>query len=410
MNKDKVLGDIFEDDPLGLLQVKAQGANSRSPDERLLASFLEINEYVHQHKKEPTANLLNVSEYQLYTRLKSLRADPEKIELLQGSDIYDLLPGPSQANDSDGEYENPGKRKKTIEDIFQEDTLNILSDDESGLFDFRHTPTGDDRAIPDFVARRNPCKDFEKYETSFRSVQIDLASGKRKLIPFKQEYLREGEFYVHNGILLYLERVDFEEEEQDYRSGKRIRIDGRTRTIFENGTESSMLYRSLYKAILTNGKSVTHNIDQVNENFAQEFSDIREEDQEAGYIYILKSKSEDPQISTIKDLFKIGYAKNVEERIDGAERQPTYLMAQVEYVAGWKCYNMNPQKLEQLIHNFFGSSCLEVDVFDEKGRRHTPREWFIAPLAVIEQAIELIINGKIVKYTYDPERKTIIEK
>src|SRR5690606_14474420 len=243
------------------LKVKVQGPNILSPDERLLASFLEINEYVHQHKKEPTANLHNVSEYQLYTRLKSLRADPDKIELLQGSDIYDLLPGPSQINETDGNYEKPGVEKKSIEDIIQDDTLNILGDDEVGLFDFTHTPTGEDRAVPDFVARRNPCKDFEKYEAAFRSVQSDLATGKRKLIPFKQEYLREGEFYVHNGILLYLERVDFEEEEQDYRSGKRIRIDGRTKTIFENGTESRMLYRSLYKAILTNGKAVTHNID-----------------------------------------------------------------------------------------------------------------------------------------------------
>src|SRR5690606_6321438 len=271
-----------------------------------------------------------------YTRLKSLRADPDKIELLQGSDIYDLLPGPSQINETDGNYEKPGVEKKSIEDIIQDDTLNILGDDEVGLFDFTHTPTGEDRAVPDFVARRNPCKDFEKYEAAFRSVQSDLATGKRKLIPFKQEYLREGEFYVHNGILLYLERVDFEEEEQDYRSGKRIRIDGRTKTIFENGTESRMLYRSLYKAILTNGKAVTQNIDEVSDILTEKISHITAEDEEAGYIYILKFKSKDPQIATIPNLFKIGYAKNVEERIEGAERQPTYLMAPVEYVAGWK--------------------------------------------------------------------------
>ena len=83
--------------------------------------------------------------------------------------------------------------------------------------------------------------------------------------------------------------------------------------------------------------------------------------------------------------------------------EPTYLMAPVEYLAGWQCYNMNAQKFEQLIHNFFGKSCLEVDVFDEKGKRHTPREWFIAPLSVVEQAIELIISGEIVNYSYDAE-------
>jgi hypothetical protein len=83
-------------------------------------------------------------------------------------------------------------------------------------------------------------------------------------------------------------------------------------------------------------------------------------------------------------------------------------MAPVVIKGAWKCFNMNPQKLEQLLHNFFGKSCLEIDVFDAKGKRHTPREWFIAPFEVIEQAIELIINGKIVKYRYDVDNEAII--
>ena len=108
---------------------------------------------------------------------------------------------------------------------------------------------------------------------------------------------------------------------------------------------------------------------------------------------------------------KVGYSKNdVEDRNKNAEKEPTYLMAPVRIKGAWKCYNMNPQKLEQLLHNFFGNSCLEIDVFDEKGKRHTPREWFIAPFEVIEQAIELIINGKIVKYRYDAENGVIVMK
>jgi len=37
-------------------------------------------------------------------------------------------------------------------------------------------------------------------------------------------------------------------------------------------------------------------------------------------------------------------------------------------------------QFEQLIHNFFGTACLNVDVFDRAGKRFIPREWFIAPL------------------------------
>lgn len=412
MDKDQILDQIFNDDPLGLLTVKAKQSNARTPDERLLASFQEINDFIEKNGKEPEANSASVSEFQLYSRLKSLKADSDKVEMLKESDVHNVLPEieTNQVNEPSSEYKKSKKELNSIEDILDDDGLDILGGDDADLFKFKHTPKGDERASADFVARRKPCNDFDKYEPTFKEVQQDLANGKRKLISFKQENLRPGDFYVHNGVLLFLENVDFEEEEQEFKSGKRVRKDGRTRTIFENGTESRMLYRSLYKAILANGKSVTQNFEKVNEGFIEEFSNITDEDEEAGYIYVLKSKSKDERIRSIKDLFKIGYATNIEERLKGAEKQPTYLMAPVDYVAGWKCFNMNPQKFEQLIHNFFGNSCLEVDVFDSSGKRYTPREWFIAPIEVIEQAIELIINGKITKYKYDAENKTIIER
>ena len=63
-----------------------------------------------------------------------------------------------------------------------------------------------------------------------------------------------------------------------------------------------------------------------------------------------------------------------------------------------------------MIHNFFGASCLEVDVFDSSGRRHTPREWFIAPLKAIEQVIMLIVSGEVVNYRYDKENEVIVQK
>jgi hypothetical protein len=170
-----------------------------------------------------------------------------------------------------------------------------------------------------------------------------------------------------------------------------------------------MLKRSVEKILYTNGKVVSENIEKVNESFIEKFSAITEEDEAAGYIYVLRSKSKDERIIEIDNLYKIGYSKDaVEDRIKNAEKDPTYLMAPVKIITSWKCYNMNPQKLEQLLHNFFGKSCLNIDIFDEKKRRHTPREWFIAPIDVIEQAIELIISGEVVKYKYEPENMVII--
>ncbi len=409
MDKDKVLDEIFNDDPLGLLNVKPKVSYVRTADELLIAKFEEINKFVEQNGEEPKATT-NTSEFMLYARLKGLRKDTVKVALLKEHDIYNLLPTVDIDHISEGttEYAKP-KEIASIDDLLSDDSLGILDTDTEGLFDFKHTPKDYERAQADFVARRKPCKDFDKYEHLFIEVQNELAAGKRKLIDFKQGNLKEGAYYVHNGILFYLEEINISKTEHYRDDGTRVREDGRTRCVFENGTESNMLKRSVEKILYANGRVVTENIDKINEGFTEEFGVITEEDEEAGYIYVLKSRSKDEKISSIQNLYKIGYSKTeVEERIKNAEKQPTYLMAPVSIVGVWKGYNMNPQKLEQLLHNFFGNSCLNVDVFDDKGRRHTPQEWFIAPIEVIEQAIELIINGKIVNYKFDAENLSIV--
>jgi len=398
-DKDKILDEIFNNDSLGLLKVLPKSSPARNADERLLASFQEIVDfYEKNNNQEPTPNPSNIAEYQLYSRLKNLRESEEKILALASVDKYNLLQSVKQEINS-------------IDDIFSDNTFDLLNTDSEGLFDFKHTPKEYERASAEFVARRKPCKDFKKYEPLFKEIQKDLANKKRKLIDFAQRNLVEGSYYVHNGILFLLENINITQKEHYKPDGTRVREDGRTRCIFENGTESNMLKRSVEKILYANGKVVTENIDKVNEGFIENFSAITEEDEEAGYIYVLKSRSTDIRITSIQNLFKIGYSKTeVTERIKNAEKEPTYLMAPVDYIAGWKCYNMNPQKFEQLIHNFFGNSCLEIDVFDEKGKRYTPREWFIAPIEVIEQTIELIINGKVINYKYDAENMTIIKR
>ncbi len=412
MDKDKILAEIFENDPLGLLIVKPKKSAAKTADNRLLDSFQEINDFVAKNGKEPEPNIGNIAEFQLYSRLKNFREDSDKSRLLHSDDIHGLLPVIEEVNEPRQSYKKLATKPiESFDDIFSSDGFDILGGDSAGLFDFKHTPKELDRAATDFVAKRKPCTDFNNYEPLLKSVQADLSKGKRKLIDFNLGNLREGAFYIHNGILFLLETIEISHKEHYRDDGTRVREDGRTRCIFENGTQSNMLKRSVEKILYDNGKVVTVNMDKVNEGFTERFSSISEEDEAAGYIYVLKSKSTDNRISSISDLFKIGYSKiEVHERIKNAEKEPTYLFAPVEYIAGWKCYNMNPQKFELLIHNFFGSCCLEADVFDEKGKRYTPREWFIAPLDIIEQAIALIISGKVVKYKYVVESKLIVER
>lgn len=397
MDKNKVLDDIFNNDEFDILNVKPKISYARNADERLSASFNEVNDFIEKYNKEPQPNPANISEFQLYSRLKKIRENPEKMLSLQDQDVHGLL--------------NVEKKEiNSIDDIFNDDTFDLLNDD-TDLFDFKHTPKDHERAATDFVARRKPLKDFDKYEQQFKEIQKDLAEGKRKLVDFKMGNLREGTYYVHNGVLFLLEQINIDRKEHYKEDGTRVREDGRTRCVFENGTESNMLKRSVEKILYANGQVVSENSNKVNENFIENFSNITDKDEEAGYIYVLRSKSKDERIRAIDNLYKIGYSKvEVEERIKNAEKDPTYLMAQVKIITAWKCYNMNPQKLEQLLHNFFGKSCLNIDIFDEKKRRHTPREWFVAPIEIIEQAIELIISGEVVNFSYDAENRVIISK
>jgi hypothetical protein len=397
MDRDKLLKEIFENDPLGLLAIKPTNSSVRNEDERLVASFQEINLFFEQNNREPELGG-GIQEHLLYSRLKSIRENPLKVEMLKVQDIYGLL-------------DYTPKEITSLDDVINDDVLGILGDDNTGLFDLKHVTKFKERESTDFVAQRKPCRDFNNYESKFKQVQAELKSGKRKLIEFKLDNLREHCYYVHNGILLFVEKINITRQEHYKPDGTRVREDGRTRCIFENGTESNMLKRSIEKILYINGKVVSENSDNTNNEFLEKFSNINDEDREAGFIYILKSKSDKLEIKEINNLFKIGFSKgSVEERVRNASQEPTYLMADVKIVMAFKCYNMNPHKLEQLVHGFFGNSCLNVDVTDLNGNRHTPREWFIAPLHVIEQAIHYIIAGAIVKYRYDDVTEEIVER
>lgn len=398
MDKDKKLQELLDNDPLGLLNIKPSNSPSRNEDERLVASFQEINEFFEQYKREPKPGN-GIQEHQLHSSLKSIRANPAKSEILKAHDIHGILSSEPQ-------------EPVSIDDIIENDPLGLLDDDTAGLFELKNIKaTEKSRAETDFVARRKPCKDFYKYEQQFKDVQKDLKDGKRKLIVFKLGNLRQEAYYVHNGILFFVEKIEITKKEHYKPDGTRVREDGRTRCIFENGTESNMLKRSIEKLLYANGQVVTENADQTNEDFTERFSNITAEDEEAGFIYILKSKSDKKELKEIHNLYKIGFSKTtVEDRVKNASQEPTYLMADVRIVMAYKCYNMNPQKLEQLLHNFFGTSCLNFDVFDKDGNRHTPREWFIAPLTIIEQAIHYIISGDIIYYRYDSTNEEIVER
>lgn len=245
------------------------------------------------------------------------------------------------------------------------------------------------------IAKRKPCENFGDYASMFVQVHRDLKEGRRSLIRFKEDNLQEKVFFIADGIMGYVDQLDV-----DNRQIKdRVRKDGRSRVIYEDGTESNILFRTIGKNITKGGYIVTE-LNDGNELVGLfDKNSISNDDQAQGWIYILRSKSDDERISSVENLYKIGFSTTpVEERIRNAKNESTYLMADVEIVSTYQVYNINVQKLEYLIHQFFSVARFHVKVGDA-----VPEEWFVVPLPIIREAISKFADGSIVNYIYNVE-------
>lgn len=397
----KSLDDIFNDDDFGLLESQQKQSFVRTDEDRLIDSFEEINLFYENNNREPSTT--SMSEYTLSARLKGFRANEQNKSILKAFDRFNLL----------GEVV---LKLETLDDVLSDDDLGLLDNEgDTSIFEFKYTPKEGTRASADYIAQRKSIseRDFQKYELMFKQVHKELKEGKRKLLNFTnaEDNLIEGNFYLVDGLLCYLEVSKAEKVVKENKSGDRIRLEGRTVTIFENGTISNMLFRSLGKAIQKNGKIVTNTDEGMYNQLQENFNSVQEEDVPSGWIYVLKSRSEKPEIKSLENLYKIGFSKNpVQERIKNASKEATYLFADVEIIDSRACFNVNIQKLEGLIHRFFAEACLDIDLYDKSGNRYIPREWFVVPLHVVDEVIQLLLNGNIVNYKYDYNSSQVVLK
>jgi len=390
---EKELHTILQDDPLGLLTVKAKASSVMNSDERLIASFEEINSFIREHGHEP-AESRDINERRMYSRLKGLRNNPTTAEPLAEYDEFDLLSEPEKVEPVE---------LNTVEDVLKYDTLGVLDDSAQDIFTLAHVSKPVDR--PEYVARRKKCEEFDQFEPLFRAIHAGLKSKEKVTRKFNSErQIEPGKFFILDGMLVLVANKG-EWEKKNFGN-----VNARLYCVFENGTESNLYLRSLAAAFWKD----QHSRQVIDAKQLELFKDEEQtsgEEEPTGYIYVLRSLSEDPQIQEIANPYKIGFSRNpVAERIQKAVQEPTYLMADVEQVAEWATYDLNPQKLELLLHSFFAEACIELDVFDNDRKRHTPREWFDVPLHFVKAAVDMLISGEIVNYRYDHARQEIVER
>ncbi|MFT4161868.1 GIY-YIG nuclease family protein [Shinella sp.] len=372
----------------------------RTPrEERIIAGFEEVQRFFDEHGRAPRHGEDNDIFERLYAvRLDRLRTLEECRSLLVPLDRQGLL----TSTEID---------PTTVADEMDTDALLAELEGAAGepeITELRHVRSAAEKRAAEEIANREPCPDFDRFKPLFDQVRKDLDQGIRTTRAFVKDAgllkadIIEGQFFVLGGQVAYVADVG-----ETFRAPNGEN-DARLRVVYSNGTESNLLRRSLQRALYKDeaGRRITE--PDAGPLFASESDD---EDTASGTIYVLRSKSDHPLVVANRDvLHKIGVTGgDLARRLANAKLDPTFLMAEVEVVATYDLFNINRTRLENVIHRVFGPARLDIEVKDRFGHPIIPREWFLVPRFVVDEAIERITNGSISDYTYDPNTASLVK-
>lgn len=375
-------------------ETKRSGGRS-AREERIIAGFEEVQRFVDEKGHAPRHSEDGDIFERLYAvRLDRLREQAECRELCLPLDRQGLL----QASE-----DHLTAPDEDLDDDALLAELGIAAE-APAITELRYVRSSAERKAADEVANREACADFDRFKPLFEQVQRELDTGMRETRPFElKAEIERGRFFIVGGQKAYVA------EKGEVTLTDQGRTDARLRVIFDNGTESNMLMRSLQRALNKDeaGRRITDPV--AGPLFSGQ---VDQDDQASGTIYVLRSKSDHPMVAANRELVhKIGVTSNdVHQRIKGAHLQTTYLMADVELIATYKLYNLSRSKLEALIHRIFGSVRLDIQIMDRFGRPVVPEEWFMVPFFVIDEAVEKIKDGTITNYVYDPSKAALVER
>lgn len=390
--------NLSDDELLDALGVEPEisKVSSYSPYElRIIAGFGEIQQFFEQYGRIPQHSEYNNVFERLYAlRLDRLREQEEYRLLLAPLDYQGLLTGEDIAPD------------EPVVSMDDDDLLAELEGmaDTSSITQLRHVRSRTEIQAAEEIAKREKCEDFESFRPLFKQVEYELNSGVRQTRPFgnTDASVNKGNFFILGGQLVYVAEKG---EEFKAPNGQ---PDARLRVIYSNGTESDLLLRSLQRALYKDeaGRRLTEPDD------GPLFSETwNEEDVESGTIYVLRSLSNHPFVTEHRELIhKIGVTGGkVETRIANAAQDATYLMADVEVVASYKLAGINRMKMEGIFHRILAPAKIELTIHDRFGRPVRPKEWFLVPLFVIDEAVRRIKDGSITNVVYDPKTASLVD-
>lgn len=379
-------------------------------EERIIAGFEEIQRFVAEHGQPPTHGEQNDIFERLYAvRLDQIRKSDDCVALLQDMDPDELLTRTDIVKEDDAEYEI-----NSDDELLKALGVDAVEGDND-LANLKHVRSRAEIKAAEEIARRQPCEDFDEFRPVFDSVQSELDAGLR----ITERYQAEGSIGLGDLFIVEGNKVIVAELGEEFEDGNK-RIDRRLRVIYDNGTESNLLLRSLQKALWRDpaGRRIMDAGHDPHPLFTAAeldeepmFVDAPAADDElSGFLYVLRSQSDHPFVAEHRELLhKIGFTRGeLEDRFDSAASERTFLMAGVEIVASYRIANASAGKLENVLHRFFASARIDVKLREEVGGFVEPREWFLVPLPAIQEAIKLIRSGEIENARYDLANAKIV--
>ncbi|MBA56866.1 MAG: hypothetical protein CMK89_20635 [Pseudomonadales bacterium] len=386
---------------LGVDIAPAKKVTHTPKEERIIAGFEEIQRFVEEHGHHPQhGEDKDIFERIYATRLDRIRSLDECNNLVAELDHQGLLA-------SEHAIAEPTKEYKSDAELLAE--LGVDAPKEHDVTFLKHVkPRAEVRAAEE-IASRTTCADFDKFKPLFDQVQDQLTRGLLEAKILKNQKgqatmaeINQGDWFIVNGQKAYIAEISKERihgfDKNDYR----------LRVIFDNKTESDLLLRSMQKALYVDDASRRI----ISLSAGPLFDSIAgEEDTASGTIYVLRSKLDHPTIAENRNLIhKIGVTGgSVKTRIANAKQDPTYLMADVEIVATYELYNISRTKLENILHRFFESAKLDIQINDRFGKPVIPREWFLVPLFIVDEVVEKIKDGTLSEYKYDQNEVKLIK-
>ena len=348
-------------------------------EERIIAGFEDILRFHQTHGRAPLhGEGRDIFERLYAVRLEQLRQLPEAPTLLAALDGPGLLAGSADASALAG-----------VDDLDEDALLAALAVGETW---------DEGRTAEDITVLRHVRSSTQK--RAVEQVERELKSGLRKTLRFGRDAsIGQGNFFIVGGQLAYVAEVG---EPMKAPNGE---SDARLRVIYANGTQSNLLRRSLQRALYKDETGRRLSDADMGPLFEPVFGAQPEPDDIAsGTIYVLRSLSSHPFVTKHRELIhKIGVTGGkVEARIAGAEKDATYLLADVEVVATYTLHNLNRTRLEAIFHRLFGAVQLDLTLEDRFGNPVKPREWFLVPLQAIDEAVQRIRDGSITTVVYDP--------